>query len=99
MQMTSMLKRHRWQDVVAAATYASADVMVNSSSCSDPDSHFKNIAEPSSESMYQRLESGSQRAPELGPPPSPRAEQKDRFVAQLFPVVSYPILTRRCVVK
>jgi len=63
MQMTWMAEWHRWQAVVAAATYASVEVMVNSSSCSASGSHLEYFVEDSPESMYQRLESASQHAP------------------------------------
>jgi hypothetical protein len=56
MQMISMAKWHRWQTVVAAATYASVKVMVNSSSYSASGSHLEYFAEGSPESIYQRLE-------------------------------------------
>jgi len=52
-----------WQAVVAAATYAAVEVMVNSSSCSVAGSHLEYLVEDSPESMYQRLESASQYAP------------------------------------
>src|ERR1700733_127126 len=64
MQITSMLERHRRQDVGAAATYPSVEAMEkNSSSACAFGSHIENRSKGSCASMYQRLEPASQRAP------------------------------------